>query len=72
MTTQKLLPVPSNQKFNAYLKEIADLCEIDKELTTHIARKTFATTVTLANDVPIETVSQALEHSNVKITQQYY
>ena len=69
---QKLLPVPSNQKFNAYLKEIADLCEINKELTTHVARKTFATTVTLANDVPIETVSQALGHSNIKITQQFY
>lgn len=69
---QKLLPVPTNQKFNAYLKEIADLCEIEKELTTHVARKTFATTVTLANDVPIETVSQALGHSNVKITQQFY
>lgn len=72
VTKQKLLPVPSNQKFNAYLKEIADVCEINKELTTHVARKTFATTVTLANDVPIETVSQALGHSNVKITQQYY
>jgi len=68
----KLLPVPSNQKFNAYLKEIADLCEINKELTTHVARKTFATTITLANDVPIETVSQALGHSSIKITQQYY
>jgi integrase/recombinase XerD len=68
----RLLPVPSNQKFNAYLKEIADLCEIDKELTTHVARKTFATTVTLANDVPIETVSQALGHTDIKITQQYY
>jgi integrase len=68
----RLLPVPSNQKFNAYLKEIADLCEINKELTTHVARKTFATTVTLANDVPIETVSQALGHTDIKITQQYY
>ena len=68
----KLFPVPSNQKFNAYLKELADLCGIDKELTTHVARKTFATTVTLANDVPIETVAQALGHSDIKITQQYY
>jgi site-specific recombinase XerD len=68
----KLFPVHSNQKFNAYLKELADLCGIDKELTTHVARKTFATTVTLANDVPIETVAQALGHSDIKITQQYY
>jgi integrase/recombinase XerD len=68
----KLLPVPSNQKFNGYLKEIADLCEIEKPLTTHVARKTFATTVTLANDVPIETVAQALGHSDIKITQEYY
>ena len=48
-----LLPVLSNQKMNAYLKEIADLCGIDKNLTSHIARHTFATTVTLNNDVPI-------------------
>ena len=67
----RLFPVPSNQKFNAYLKELADFCGIDKELTTHVARKTFATTVTLANDVPIETVAQ-VGHSDIKITQQYY
>lgn len=55
-----LLPVLSNQKMNAYLKEIADLCEIKKELTFHIARHTFATTVTLSNGVPIESVSKML------------
>ena len=72
LVNNKLLPVPSNQKFNGYLKEIADLCGIEKPLSTHVTRKTFATTVTLANDVPIETVAQALGHSDIKITQQYY
>ncbi len=48
-----LLPILSNQKMNAYLKEIADICGINKELTFHIARHTFATTVTLSNGVPI-------------------
>jgi integrase len=54
----KVLPVLSNQKMNAYLKEIADVCDITKTLTFHIARHTFATTVTLSNGVPIETVSK--------------
>jgi site-specific recombinase XerD len=67
----KLLPVNSNQKYNAYLKELADLCGIDKHLTTHIARHTFATTVTLANGVPIETVSSMLGHTNIRTTQIY-
>ncbi len=66
-----LLPVMSNQKMNAYLKEIADICGIDKKLTTHIARHTFATTVTLNNDVPIETVSKMLGHSSIKMTKIY-
>jgi integrase len=66
-----LLPVKSNQKMNAYLKEVADLCGINKELTMHIARHTFATTVTLANGVPIETVSSMLGHSSIKTTQIY-
>jgi site-specific recombinase XerD len=66
-----LLPVLTNQKMNAYLKEIADLCEIDKNLTSHIARHTFATTVTLNNDVPIETVSKMLGHSSIKMTKIY-
>ena len=66
-----LLPVLSNQKMNAYLKEIADLCDIVKHLTFHLARHTFATTVTLSNNVPIETVSKMLGHTNIKTTQHY-
>jgi site-specific recombinase XerD len=65
------LPVPSNQKMNGYLKEIADVCGINKTLTSHIARHTFATTVTLSNGVPIETVSKMLGHSSIKQTQHY-
>jgi site-specific recombinase XerD len=56
---------------NAYLKEIADVCGIRKNLTFHIARHTFATTVTLSNGVPIETVSKMLGHRNLKTTQHY-
>ena len=56
---------------NAYLKEIADVCGINKKLTYHIARHTFATTVTLSNGVPIETVSKMLGHTNIKTTQHY-
>ena len=67
----KVLPVLSNQKMNAYLKEIADVCGIAKTLTFHIARHTFATTVTLNNDVPIESVSKMLGHKSIKITQHY-
>lgn len=69
--TGKLLPVLSNQKMNAYLKEIADVCGINKPLTFHIARHTFATTVTLLNGVPIESVSRMLGHTNIKTTQHY-
>ena len=61
----------SNVKFNAYLKEVADLCGIEKNLTTHLARHTFATTVTLNNDVPIESVSKMMGHKNMKTTQIY-
>ena len=71
ITTDRVLPVLSNQKMNAYLKEIADLCGISKNLTYHIARHTFATTVTLSNGVPIETVSKMLGHRNLKTTQHY-
>jgi len=71
INTQKLLPVLSNQKMNAYLKEIADLCGIDKNLTYHVARHTFATSVTLSNDVPIESVSKMLGHTKLKTTQHY-
>ena len=67
----KLLPVNSNQKMNSYLKEIADQCEIRKNLTFHMARHTFATTVTLSNGVPIESVSKMLGHRSIKITQHY-
>lgn len=67
----RLLPVKSNQRFNGYLKEIADLCGIRKNLTTHTARHTFATTVTLANGVPIETVSAMLGHKSIRTTQIY-
>jgi site-specific recombinase XerD len=66
-----LLPILSNQKMNAYLKEIAGVCEIEKELTFHIARHTFATTVTLTNGVPIESVSKILGHKNLRTTQHY-
>lgn len=66
-----LLPVLSNQKMNSYLKEIADACGITKELTYHIARHTFATTVTLANGVSIESVSKMLGHKNIRTTQHY-
>jgi site-specific recombinase XerD len=66
-----VLPVLSNQKMNAYLKEIADLCGIKKNLSTHTARHTFATTVTLANQVSMEVVSKMLGHSSVNMTKKY-
>lgn len=65
------LPVLSNQKMNSYLKEIASIAGISKDLTFHIARHTFATTITLNHGVPIETVSKMLGHSNIKQTQHY-
>lgn len=71
ISEDRVLPVLSNQKMNAYLKEIADLCNINKNLTYHIARHTFATTVTLSNGVPIETVSKMLGHRNLRTTQHY-
>jgi site-specific recombinase XerD len=66
-----LLPILSNQNMNGYLKEIADLVGIEKRFTFHCARHTFATTVTLTNGVPIETVSKMLGHRNLKTTQHY-
>ncbi|MGM0934517.1 MAG: site-specific integrase [Bacteroidota bacterium] len=69
--TEFLLPILTNQKMNAYLKEIADLCSINKNLTFHLARHTFATTVTLSNGVPIESVSKMLGHKNLRATQHY-
>lgn len=71
LNEDKLLPILSNQRMNSYLKEIADVCRINKELTFHTARHTFATTVTLSNGVPIESVSKMLGHTNIKTTQHY-
>ena len=68
----KILPSISNQRFNGYLKEIATICGIKKNLTHHIARKTFATTVLLYNDVPMEIVSKLLGHSKLQTTQDHY
>ena len=67
----KLLPVLSNQKCNEYIKEMAAVCGINDDFTFHSARHTFATTVTLENGVPIESVSKMLGHTNVKTTQPY-
>lgn len=67
-----LLPKISNQKFNSYLKEIADILGIEKRLTHHTARKTFATTILLYNDIPIEIVSELLGHSKISTTQEHY
>lgn len=66
-----LLPVASNQKMNDYLKEIAVVCGINKPMTCHVARHTFATTITLQNGVPIETVSRMLGHTDIRTTQIY-
>ena len=71
-TTEGSLPKISNQRFNAYLKEIAEILDIEKNLTHHVARKTFATTVLLYNDVPMEIVSELLGHSEMSITQAHY
>lgn len=67
----KVLPVISNQRINAYLKEVATICGIEKRLTFHSARHTFATTVTLSNGIPVETVSSMLGHKNFRTTQIY-
>ncbi|MET3731466.1 site-specific integrase [Moheibacter stercoris] len=69
---ETLLPIISNQKFNSYLKEIADIIGIEKNLTHHVARKTFASTILLYNDIPMEIVSELLGHSKITITQEYY
>jgi site-specific recombinase XerD len=70
-TDSHIFPSLSNQKLNSYLKELAALASIDKNLTFHIARHTFATTVTLANGVPIESISSMLGHKNIRTTQIY-
>ena len=67
----QLLPVPTNQKMNAYLKEISDICVINKRLTTHCSRHTFATSVALANRVSMENVAKMLGHSSTRMTQHY-
>ena len=67
----QLLPVYFNQKVNSYLKEITTELRIQKHLTFHSARHTFATTVTLSNGVPIETVSKMLGHTKITTTQGY-
>jgi len=71
LVENKLLPVISNQKLNTYLSEIEEVCEINKHITMHLGRHTFATTVTLTNGVPIETVSKMLGHTSLKTTQIY-
>ncbi|WP_372642243.1 site-specific integrase [Ancylomarina sp.] len=71
MIQHKLLPVASNQKMNAYLKEIADLCGINKNLSTHSARHTFATTVTLGNNLNIKAISKMMGHTNTRMTENY-
>jgi site-specific recombinase XerD len=71
ISSGRLLPVLTNQKMNGYLKEIADLCGIRKNITSHLARHTFATTVTLTNGVSLESVSKMLGHKSVRTTQHY-
>lgn len=71
LNQDKLLPVLSNGKMNEYLKEVAGRCEINKKMTFHTLRHTFATTITPTNGVPIETVSKMLGHKTLRTTQQY-
>lgn len=65
------LPIDSNQRANSYLKEIGKMCNIDKHLTTHLARHTFATTILLENTVPMEIVAKMLGHNNIRSTEVY-
>jgi site-specific recombinase XerD len=69
--SETLFPLMSNEKLNFYLKDVAEACGIKKNLTFHMARHTFATTVTLTNGVPIETVSKLLGHTKLATTQIY-
>lgn len=71
INSDSLFPLITNEKVNFYLKEIAEACGIKKNLTFHMARHTFATTVTLTNGVPIETVSKLLGHTKIATTQIY-
>lgn len=68
----KLLPILSNQKYNAYLKELADICGIPKRLTSHMGRKTFSIGIALRTSVSIELLSALLGHSNIRVTTDYY
>ena len=70
-TGGRLLPVSSNQKVNEYLKELAAICGINKELTYHMARYTFATSLTLLHDVPMASIAKMLGHTNIRQTQHY-
>lgn len=65
------LPIPTNQKVNEYLKEVGAICNIDKELHFHLARHSFASSVTLNNGVQLTSVSKMMGHSDVKMTQRY-
>ena len=65
------LPLFCNQTMNSYLKQIATICNIDKNLTTHVARHTFATTITLANKVSLENVAKMMGHASTRMTQHY-
>lgn len=67
-----LLPLPTNQKFNCYLKEIQDLCSINTTLTCHLGRRTFGSTILLRNNINIHVISQLLGHSNTSITIKSY
>lgn len=67
----QLLPVLTNQKYNSYLKEIGDICGIDKELKSHMARHTFGTTVTLSNNVPMESIKEMMGHKSLRQTMHY-
>jgi integrase len=68
----RLLPIGSNQKFNAYLQEIGDLCGIKRKLHHHLARKSFSVSIALANNVPVETLSRMLGHSSINVTLNAY
>jgi site-specific recombinase XerD len=69
--TRKVFPLPSNQATNRALKQLAALAHIAKPITFHMARHTFATTITLSNNVPLETVSRMLGHASISTTQIY-
>ena len=68
---KKLLPLQDTTDINRNIKDIAKLCGIDKKVTFHTSRHTFATTVTLANDIPLEIVSQMMGHTNTRMTSHY-